>query len=524
MRGRQLRIACGALAALFTCNAFAEPLPRITPQAAYAEIARSAELRGVQIDGDLDAEKMQPPPAAKRIVMRDLQLDGTLRSSTAGPELPLWIDNSQLRNIDLRGARWSAALEIENSVVTERARFESAQFDRAFTLHETRFTGPALFRGIRFGGPVEITSSKFHPARPIGVSFTDSQFASPARFDRSNFATGVYFDNSRFDADASFLGLKVTGLARWRNVIFGGDAEFRFCKLGEVDFGDEEQMSVFMHLADFRGCSMRSLRLDFVDARGDLLLINAQVTPGDLTLREASLRGGRNDFSGLKVAGKLDLQAAQILNLEMHWPAISPALLRSRPDSEVLLPLQLRLEELKKDDDARAASALLRDRLIEEELAQPEASLGDKAVLWIERIVWGGATGYGTRLGRITGVALLSWLLLAAPLLVARRVRIGSLIAVSDKALPLHQAVGPEALQSRPRSVASRGLESLAYTFTLMFTMPDLHLRPAKPMPSVWQGYLLFMRGIGLVLLALMALTLAKVSPVIQAVLGKIVE
>ena len=36
-------------------------------------------------------------------------------------------------------------------------------------------------------------------------------------------------------------------------------------------------------------------------------------------------------------------------------------------------------------------------------------------------------------------------------------------------------------------------------------------------------GKLLFMRGIGLGLLALTVLTLAKVSPIIQAVLGKIV-
>ena len=419
----------------------------------------------------------------------------------------------------------SAALEIENSAVTERAWFDGAQFDGAFILHGSTFTGQTLFRGARFGGPVEITSSQFHPTPPMrsSVSFTDARFAAPARFDRSSFGTDVRFDTSRFEADASFLGLKVTGRASWRNVIFGGDAELRFCELGDVDFGDIEQMSVFMRLADFRGCTMGSLRLDYADIRGDMLLVNVQVSPGDLTLKQASLRGARNDFSGLKVSGKLDLQGAQIANLQMRWPEISPALLRSAPGSDILRLIQQRLEELKKDDEAREASAVLADVSIEERLAQSDASLADKALLWVERIVWGSTTGYGTRLGRIVGVALLCWVVLALPLVFAHRVRIGSLLAAADSAPPLHQPVAPDALKPPPTSAAARGLQSLAYAFALMFTLPDLRLRPAKPMSVALQGYLLFMRGIGLGLLALTVLTLTKVSPIIQAVLGKIV-
>lgn len=522
--GRLLQVLSAALAVPLE-GALAEPLSHITPQAAYAEIARGAELRSVQIDGDFDVAKMQRAPGAKRFVMRDVQLEGTLHSSAAGPALPLWISRSHLRNVDLRGTSWSAALEIENSVVADRAWFDGAQFDGAFALHGSTLNGQSLFRGVRFGGPVAITSSQFRPPPPIrsSVSFTDARFAAPARFDRSSFGTGVRFDTSRFEADASFLGLEVTGRASWRNVIFGGDAEFRFCRLGDADFGDMEQMSVFMHLADFRGCTMRSLRLDFVDARGDMLLVNLQVTPGALTLKQASLRGARNDFSGLKVADKLDLEGAQILNLQMQWSEISAALLRSTPGSDVLRPLQLRLEELKKDDEAREASAVLRDRLIQEELAQPEASPADKALLWIERIVWGGATGYGTRLGRVIGVALLCWMLLTLPLLFVCSMQIRSLLAVPDKAPPLHEAVAPDALQPPPASAASRGLRNLAYTFALMFTLPDLRLRPAEPISAALRGYLLFLRGVGLGLLALVALTLAKVSPVIQAVLGKIV-
>ena len=118
--GRLLQVLSAALAVPLQV-ALADPLSHITPEAAYAEIARGAELRSVQIDGDFDVAKMQPPPGAKRFVMRDVQLDGTLLSSAAGPALPFWIDRSHLRNVDLRGISWSAALEIENSVV-DRSR------------------------------------------------------------------------------------------------------------------------------------------------------------------------------------------------------------------------------------------------------------------------------------------------------------------------------------------------------------------------------------------------------------------
>jgi hypothetical protein len=332
----------------------------------------------------------------------------------------------------------------------------------------------------------------------------------------------VRFDTARFAADASFIRLKATGRASWHNVIFSGDAEFRFCRLtqADADFGHAEQMSVFMHLADFRGCEMRSLRLDYADIRGDALLVNVRVAPGNLTFRNASLRGASNDFSGLQVAGKLDLTGARIANLQMRWSEIGPAVLRSKPGSDVLRPLYRRLEELGQDDEALQASAVLADRVMDERLAA--GSWADNLFLRIERVVWGCATGYGTRLGRIVGVALACWLLLALILVFIGSVRIGQLRTVSDKVTPLHQAVASDTLRKAPVLALERGLQNLAYTFALMFTLPDLGLRPAEPISTAARSYLLFVRAVGLVLLALLALTLAKVSPVIQAVIGKI--
>lgn len=522
------RALLGAVATLVQGAALAEPLQRITPQAAYAEIAHSGGLWKKQIDGDLDVAKMKPPPGAKLILLQEVQLEGRLHSSADGPAVALRIDKSRLQKVDLGGSRWSAPLEIESSMVKISTVFENAQFDAAFLLYDTTFDGLARFGGARFAAPVEITRSTF-TSSPTGtsyVSFTEARFAAPARFDHSKFlGAGVRFDGSRFAADASFLGVEVTGQASLINVVFRGDAEFRFCRLGDADFGRANeivQISVFMQMADFRGCTMRSLHLDYADARGDMLLVNVHVAPGDLTLRHASLRGARNDFSGLQVAGRLDLEGAQIANLQLRWFEISDALRRSQPGIAVLGPLQRRLEELKHDEEAREVSAMVAERVIDKRLAPPDMSV-DKALAWVERIVWGSATGYGTRLGRIVGVALSCWVVLALPVALVRGVRIGRLLAATDKASPLYHPVAADALQPPPASATARGLQKLAYAFALMFTLPDLRLRPAEPMSAAWLGYLLFMRGAGLGLLVLMALTLANVSPAIQAVLGKIV-
>lgn len=524
---RCLRVLPGALALLLCTPAWGDTLPRMTPEAAYAQMARSGELQRTRIAGDLDAAKLKPPPGAKRLVLREVHVEGRLHASAGGPPLALHIiDRSRLANIDLRHTQWKAPLVIENSLIEQRAWFDGAQFDAAFVLHAATFSGQVLLRGVRFGGPVEITASRFELAAPISssVAFTDARFAAPARFDRSHFATGVRFDTARFEADASFIGITAAGRASWRNVMFGGDAEFRFCRLAEADFGDAEQMSVFMRLADFRGCSMTALHLNYADVRGDLLLVNVQVAPGNVSLQQAALRGAQNDIRGLNVAGKLDLKGAQIGNLQLNWYDISAPLLRSHPGSDVLRPLQRRLDELKKDDEARVASAVLAERVIEERLARPDASPGDKALIWLERIVWGRATGYGTQLGRILGIALACWLLLALPLLLAQRLHIRALSEVPDKLPLLHQAVAATALQPLAASRLTRVLHKLGYAFGLMYTQPDLRLRPAAALGSGWRGYLLLMRGVGLGLLALIVLTLSKVSPIIQAVLGKIVN
>src|SRR5262249_28179047 len=161
------------------------------------------------------------------------------------------------------------------------------------------------------------------------------------------------------------------------------------------------------------GCTMRSARFDYVDARGDVMLVNVHVAPGDLTLRQAALRG-RSDLSGLRVAGRLDLAGAYISALQFRWPELAEPLRRAGARSDVLRPLHQRLDALQQKEDARSVWALLAEQVFRERLADPHLEIIEKTILWMEWWLWGWPTGYGTQLGRIallTGAAWLSFLL-----------------------------------------------------------------------------------------------------------------
>jgi hypothetical protein len=83
---RRLRLLIGALVTLISGEVLCEALPRMTSQAAYKQISRTGELRRMQIDGDLDVAKMRAPTGVKRIVLREVHLEGKLFSSGGGPK------------------------------------------------------------------------------------------------------------------------------------------------------------------------------------------------------------------------------------------------------------------------------------------------------------------------------------------------------------------------------------------------------------------------------------------------------
>jgi hypothetical protein len=233
--------------------------PRLTPSQAYSALAATGDLRNVQIDGDLDLALVRAPAGRAAVILSAVTLSGRLVNGAEGaspqaagkpPATSVQIVNSTLAGIDLRASVLRGELSIEDTRVLGAARFDDARFEAPLALHNVSFGSAASFRRARFGASVAITYCVFEviPGSSGGISFADARFSGPARFDRSIFKGYVTFDSGRFAEDASFIGLEVAGTASWRNVLFGRDAEFRYCKVGEVDFGNAELMTVFAGL------------------------------------------------------------------------------------------------------------------------------------------------------------------------------------------------------------------------------------------------------------------------------------
>ena len=520
--------------------AVAADAPLITSEQAYRELAQHGHLDRVRIDGGFDLARLQAPAGTERLTMTGVEILGKLHSSGDGPAVALLIDDSTLHRIDLRDARLRGGLAIENSVVLTLARFDSAQFDGPFVLHGTVFEQKATFRRARFGSSVEIVDCSFDEPEGAsgGVSFADTRFAGPASFNWSRFASDVSFESSRFEGDASFLGLEAPGRANWRNVSFARDAEFRACRLGEVDFGDETadervrrpRRFPRLHDAipaarlrgrprrhDARERPRRSRRPDDAQCRAARPAQRLQRIAG-----RGPARNGRRTRHGARTSAGPRSSA--------RCSARTPAATRPPPAegaarcSDVVRPLQRRLEFLKQDDEAREASAMLAEHVLRERLGRKDLPFTERVTLWLERIAWGWTTGYGTQLGRIGLLSLATWLLLSAPIWLGPGLRLGRWMGTSGDAPQRHRAAPSERLHPAPATALDRVLQRLGFSFGLVFSTPGLMLRAAQPQRPGVEAYLFALRSVGAVLLALMGLTLANTSPAIKAIVGSVVR
>lgn len=280
-------------------------------------------------------------------------------------------------------------------------------------------------------------------------------------------------------------------------------------------------MTVFTGLADFRGCIMRSVVLDFADLSGDLMFVNVHVT-GDMVLRQTTLRGSRNDFTGLRVDGRFDLAGAHIKAAQWHWADIGTAIMRASPDSRVLGMLAFSLKALDQTDEARDLQALLADKLIIERLKRPDIDIFERVKLHVERSLWGLTTGYGTQLGRILFLSLVVWLVSSIPLVVWPGLQIRRWAGTLETAPPRLLGADPAGLQGTAAGRLAHAGRALAFGAGLVFALPAIRWRAADRLPRGVTTWLAIMRGIGLILLTLLTLTLTQVSPVFQAIIGKV--
>lgn len=195
--------------------------------------------------------------------------------------------------------------------------------------------------------------------------------------------------------------------------------------------------------------------------------------------------------------------------------------LRAKPDIATLRMLHQHLLSLKQDEEARQVAALIADRGLRDRLARTDTPILERPGLWLEQWLWGWTPGYGTQVGRIGAMMVAAWLLLALPLL-AGRIPVGRWTGPPADAPPSHMGAPASHLAEYPTGPIGRSVRRLEFAFGLMYAWPRWRMRAQAPLSAAMSIYLAMLRAVGAVLLALGALTLTNVSPVRQALLGKV--
>ena len=479
--------------------------PNISPAVAYALIEKQGRLENVTIVGNFDwrvcnRHRSRRPSSSSTVI-----LDGTLVATGAPPASPLRIQGGSLNGIRLTDVHLAGELVLEDVRVEGPAQFEGAVFGGPLHTYKVTFRDTVRFNRARFQGPVEILDTTFR--RP--VMFNEAVFKDRARFDRSKSERDLSFDSVVFEGDAAFLKLRAAGTALFRGTQFMRDAEFRFCVFGSGDFGNDEFMSAFHGLADFRGCTMGAATFEYTEFRGNVSFVNATFA-GDLSFKDAAFRGATSDLSGLRVKGRFLLPQTYFAKLVFRWSNIAGAVLGAEPKPATLAQLRTHIDATGEKAEAIELSYHLARAQMDEQLDRRDLEWTEKLKLRVERLVWGLPTGYGTKLGRIALIATSVWVLVSLSLLLLSSLRKLQFVLLA----PAEE--GPTALQM-PDEPGAPGFYRptlgvlLRYSMSLLFKVPSHHLRTVA---SPWvMRFLGFARLLGLLLLALVALTLANVEP-----------
>ena len=459
----------------------------LTPVQALSQLRRSGILADAEIKGDLDISGLRPTAGVNGLSLENVTLRGSLIVKRHGPAVGMSIRGGTINIIDAVNTRWPAPLELTNLTVQQAVLLEQSIFQESVVWHNVTVNGPVNFSQTRFYAKAEFTQCLFNPPRHnSSPRFSETDFRGAVRFDRTESAYDILFNGSRFGADTSFVSLKVAGTAHWRNTVFGGDAEFRLVKIDKAIFGDKLHLSAFQKLADFRHARFGDLVLDYTDIRGDLLMSGASIER-QFSLHQSALRGQEIDMRGLHVGGALDLSGTLFERLRLHWAQLGPAIARAKPAPETWAALEESLSTQGRTREALTVSALRAKREFEDSIVT--ATPTDKLVLWTEELLWGRLTGYGTRLGQALLTLPMVLLFIALPVLTSR-------VEFSEKGT----------------------LAKVRVLLHAAFGQPKCDIEPIEGAPLWWGAWRWIARGLGLSAVALVTLTLTRVSPVLQSV------
>jgi uncharacterized protein YjbI with pentapeptide repeats len=514
----------------------------LTPEQAYGRLAAQGRLSAVEVVGDVDLARLPTPPggAPQRFEFDRVVFRGRVHLVAAELRPALVFQQTTFQDLDVRDARIRSPLTCDACRMAGSAILEGTTFEDGVRVVFTQFLGKTSFGGSRFRGDATFTGSAFHEPAGLtgGVNFGDVVFARGARFDDARFTGTARFNSTVFGGDATFLKLRVDRRALFRNTIFEGDAEFRHCQLGDLDFGGHDALSVFQKLADFRGCRIERAVFDYAVFRAPASFVQAQFGAGGASFRSTAFEGDRVDFNQVRSQGALNLNDTYMPRVDLRWRELGPALLAAQPPPDMLSRVHRRLTELGRSDEALDVYYHYAMSQARAQLSHPGLPASERAWRAVELGVWGWPTGYGTRLGRIVLVSLVVWAVLTFPVLAgritlirlptrprARRSR-GAAEPPSRRAYEPMLAADVPTGAGRPTSWLSRGWTACLFTFGLMFRIPVrtiAYIEPgSRPGRHGWERYFMLQWVVGALLLGLVALTLANISPALKALVGHI--
>ncbi|MGR8931992.1 MAG: pentapeptide repeat-containing protein [Gammaproteobacteria bacterium] len=526
---------------------------------AYQRLLKRGQLLDVIVEGDVDLNALQIPDGAQQAFdayqIRNVTFSGPVELKNGAVNVNFKIERSRfLQTLHLQQATLNAFtlkdsavggnLVIENCRFNGVAWFERDQFNADVNIHFSKFLKRTSFRDTLFAGRAEFLASEFgKTALPTqSTSFSNTVFKGPAIFNHTVFNTPAKFQSALFESDAAFLSTRMPVGGLFRNVHFKGDAEFRFCRMGEAHFGDENNITLFAARADFRGCHFESAEFAYAEFLGKTSFVETRFDAGGANFRYANFEGSV-DFADIYAKGPLYFQNSYFPALHGYWRDFKQALLESKPDTKLLTSFRDRFEASGDKNGALDLSYYLSKHAFTETISQPLPALVENpsefidvfsqhAIAYLEWLVWGCPTGYGTKLGRILLITIGSWLLVAFTLIPAKRLLVKTkLTDHSDTRTALYQPVASNDLPRGyliPDTLLMRCIFSLNFAFGLLFKVgaKDLRFVAFANIPrryQFWQRYFFLLWWFGYGLLLLMSLTFANVSPLLKNLIGELI-
>ena len=424
------------IAAAFAQPTIAGEPPRLGADELVAALRDSGRAGPAIVDDDIDLSRLAPPPGvgSQVIVLQDVAFRGSLHGAPSvrmrieggsicelKPEGAAFARPIELRGVAIGAARFQGA-KLGAAWTCLECRFCRADFE------QTSFDDRATFTGSVFGAP----RAEGLCRRPVSPScgeaeFAEAAFAGPARFDRASFQSPASFAGAEFRDIARFARSTAE-----RGIIFIGarfrrEAEFRDCSFADADFGPNADAAVptsdeateFFARTDFRRCRFTGVtRFNDTVFSGDAVFSGARFSGpavsflGVLALRSLDLRGV-SIADG--VALKLDPAAVDAIRLD--WDALRPAVLRGLPNEERAATLEALSRRLNDGGESRAALAVgfdaKRARRQQETLCGGD-SVGGCAAGEAEWWLWTWPTRNGSDLTLPLAALALLWLAMVA--------------------------------------------------------------------------------------------------------------